>query len=134
MLQFEFTYLKLKAIRRDFNFISVFFFFFFFPVPCQVNNSFLPILSQYMKQDILFQALDKFLGVWKIWSTDCIEKSVLINHRVILTHIWFPFWLLYKFHANEKLFSIRSRKCRYLLNEISIKSYFTKCSTPVWQR
>ena len=37
MLQFEFTYLKLKAIRRDFNFISA---FFFFPVPCQVNNSF----------------------------------------------------------------------------------------------
>lgn len=40
MLQFEFTYLKLKAIRRDFNFISAF--FFFFPVPCQVNNSFSP--------------------------------------------------------------------------------------------
>lgn len=133
MLQFEFTYLKLKAIRRDFNFISAFFFFFFLCLARWIIL-FHPFLSQYMKQDILFQALDKFLGVWKIWSTDCIEKSVLINHRVILTHIWFTFWLLYKFHANEKLFSIRSRKCRYLLNEISIKSYFTKCSTPVWQR
>ena len=133
MLQFEFTYLKLKAIRRDFNFISAFSFF-FFPVPCQVNNSFSPIFKSIYETRYIISRLDKFLGVWKIWSTDCIEKSVLINHRVILTHIWFTFWLLYKFHANEKLFSIRSRKCRYLLNEISIKSYFTKCSTPVWQR
>ena len=55
MLQFEFTYLKLKAIRRDFNFISAF--FFFFPVPCQVNNSFSPIFKSIYETRYIISSL-----------------------------------------------------------------------------